>query len=240
MKHLFALFIAIFLTTPAWGAVGYDTSSTATGNGLSSLTISGYTVTGSNTVILCSAAFSAGDTGVTSVTFSADALTSVGDASASNRSLTLWRRVGVSGTDDAEFVFDDAGPSNIVVGCSTFTGVDQVTPLGSASTSVDYSSSPVNITVPANGLGYDVAANYNQTPDPVGAQTAGGSQTKRFDAAFDDGGSGDNTALFSSTRSTSGTFTWASPGGQFEAQIGVPINEVATSTQRPIGPQVWQ
>ncbi len=232
MRVILSFLLCLILYAPVFGAVAYDTSNTASSTGATSLTISAYAVTGSNTLMLCSAALLATDTDVTSVVFDgSQPLALVSDASGLNESLTLWYRVGVSGTGDVVFSFADAGPGKTVVGCSTFTGVDPGTPLGSPVTGTDYVSAPVNITVPADGLGYDVAADYNQTPDPIVAQTAGGSQTKRLEDSIT-GGTGDNVAHFSSTRAASGTFTWTAPGGQDSKQIGVPINPVAASAPR--------
>jgi hypothetical protein len=102
-----------------------------------------------------------------------------------------------------------------------FNGVDQSVPVGTVEETTDYDGSPISVTVPADGLAADLAAHGQPNDAVCAAQSAGGSQTIRFDDCADDGFFA--TSAYGSTRTITGSFTWTNRVGAYNVDVGVPI-----------------
>jgi len=244
VRSVISLIIAAYILlclSNAWGAVAVDTTSTGTVSSNSVVTWS-HTVSGANTLLICSAHISSGGA-VSAFTFNSVALTAKATraSSASNYLVEMWFLIApASGTHTVSLTLA-SGADNLVGGCTSFTGADQTTPLGSASTNTnndDLETSPPSIVVPSSGLGYDVAFFGNSSGDCSQTRTPGGSQTKRFDDCV--GSVAFHSIGVSSTISTSTTMSWTNLSGGVEAQIAVPINPVGAVTRRLIAPLVFR
>jgi hypothetical protein len=227
MKSLRALlFFFLLAASPVFAAVGVDTASFSGCAGCSGDSWS-HTVSGSDRLLLCSAHL-VNTVGVSTFTHNTDALTLKTNLL---NVLELWFRVAPdTGTNTVAVTI---GGSDVMVGgCTSLTGADQSTPLGTAVTDSGHAlSTGISLTVPVNGMGYDVGYAGNASAG-CAAQTPGAGQTEQFDTCADDGG-GNTIEGFASSRTTTGTFTWNDASGAFMAQIGVPILEaVAGSTVR--------
>lgn len=227
---LLLFYFCTFLPSAAFAIVAYDNSATNQGDLVPSLTITGFTVAATNPLILCASATHNQTT--IGVTFNSVAMTQVGSTitQAGTTFLNLWRLVGQSGTHNVVFTFATDITLEAAVGCASFTGVDQTTPIGTEQTGTGYHSgeSPITITVPTNGLGFNAVAAFGAGPGCGTLDPDGGSQTERYDVCYDNGPAV-STQTAGATISATNTPTWTDGGGAYTAQIGVPINEVAAA-----------
>ncbi|MCL4836198.1 MAG: DUF11 domain-containing protein, partial [Caldilineaceae bacterium] len=147
--------VATFLSGGGTSTITHDATATKTATGaISSISVNHTTGSGSNRLMLVGISIEqddSGDADVTGITYGAQALTFVGEAAVSGEAhAQLWQLVNpLSGTASVQIAVTGAGSSDaFVVGVSTFTGVNQSTPLGSVATSND-GTSPSNIAVPS-------------------------------------------------------------------------------------------
>lgn len=217
------LLFALLHANSARAVVAIDTSDSVYGSGVLSVT-STYTVTGSNTLALCGTSQIDSGLNVSTMTFNAVGMTNITRVQPYNTlEFSGWYKAGVSGTHDFVFTVDVLS-SGISLSCTTFTGVDQGSPVGTYQSAI--APSNVTFTVPANGLSWDWGADY--LPDCTGAPyTMGGGQTQIRNECL---GSGlVPIGIVSSYRSTTGDHTWS----MYWVQIGAPINSAtATATRR--------
>lgn len=166
-------------------------------------------------------------TTMSGVTYNSVAMTFIGSNDGGAGYLEMWALAtgDSSGSHDVVFTVNGGNGFHIAVGCASFSGVSQSAPLGTLLTSTNYVSSGVNVTVPVNGLGFDVASDLGSAVTPVVPQVPGASQVKRFEDWIE---VGVTSAIFSSTRTTSGLFNWTecTAGGDcpYQTQLGIPIN----------------
>jgi hypothetical protein len=143
-------------------SVAVDATSTGSGNNVSSVTVSHTTTSASDRLLLVGVSMdSTGGRTVTSVTYGGQSLTLVGaQAGGANPvRVEIWRLINpASGT--ANVVVNLSGSTDgVSVGATTFTGVDQTTPLGTFASAIGTNNSPtVNVTSAAGELVYDVVA----------------------------------------------------------------------------------
>lgn len=220
------LLIVILLLVPrlSLAAVALDNSVSATNHGVATVTISNFTVSATSPLILCGTAMRFDD--VTGVTYNSVSMTLLDTSSTAGLTgLKVWALKGQSGTHDVVVTFSSSADHFAVI-CASFTGVDQTTATGTTSTSTDWETSPVNMTVPSNGLSVDFATSINSTPACTYNETASGGT--EIDEDCYDAGADSSTSIFSSYRSTSGTHGWTSPGG-YLMQVGIPINAASAA-----------
>lgn len=136
----------------------------------------------------------------------------------------MWRLVASStGANTVTFNMSDTFQAAVLV-CSSFTGVDQTTPEGTPLGNNDHATG-TSLTVPADGIGYEVSADQQSSTGCVTSQTAGGSQTTVLSPTCADAGAGNSTVGMASTISATTTPTWTDGGGgPWKTQILVPIN----------------
>lgn len=141
----FVLIAGLLLAAPAWAAVTYDTVSSASTStsGASSLTWS-HTVTsaGSNRLLVVGVASDDNTPRtVSSVTYNGVNLTQVPGGTADNLArVDMWYLVNpATGANDV--VVTLSGSTEFSAGATSWTGVDQTTPLGTASATAGHSSS---------------------------------------------------------------------------------------------------
>jgi len=225
------LFILLFLVPRlAFGAVAHDSSGTGnTGSGVSTLSYT-HTVTGSNTLIICSVSYAPGGTheSVSNITYNSVGLTQKASQTTDIQAakVEMWYLFGAAtGAHTAQVNFTgnvDSGAFD----CTSFTGALS---LGTATTINDVGTG-LSCTVPASGLCYDVAFNIDGFAG-CATRTPGGSATKRYDICEDLGAEA-SVEHFSSTISATATMNWDRDSGAWEGQIAVPINPSTTGTVR--------
>jgi len=240
MRFLFALIVALCSAQSAFAAVAVDATSTSTGSGGSTLSWS-HTVSGSNTLLICSAHISSGSA-VSTFRFNSVDLTlkSSHPSSASTYFVEMWYLIApASGTHTVALTLS-GGADNTVAGCTSFTGADQASPIGTASfngVNDDVEDFPPTITVPSGGIAYDVVF-FGNSSGACASSTPGGSQTKRFDDCV--GSAGFNATGASSTRGTSGTMNWLNLSGALGSQIAVPISAPSATSIVRRKPVIFQ
>ncbi len=161
-------------------AVAVDSTSTGVGAGVSSVTFSHTVTSTGNRLMLVGVAMDANaGPAVSSVTYSGQSLTLVGSrvgGSAPVR-IEIWQLVNpTSGTADVVVTLS-SNADGVSVGATTFTGVDQTTPLGTFASAIGTSNTPsVNVSSALGELVYDVVAGKNS-----GTLAAGSGQTGLWD-----------------------------------------------------------
>jgi hypothetical protein len=222
-KAIGAILAVLLCSSSAYAAVAFDTADSVTGSGVTSLSRS-CIVTGSNTLMIISGVALNADAS-TSATYNGVGLTLKASVSmgAGVKFLDMWFLVApTTGTNTAVINYP-TGSDRAAMSCVSFTGVHQVTPLGTAETGTDFVTGET-ITVPANGMAFDAAGGIDGGAACFDS-TPGGSQIERIDACV--GTAANYVELMHSTRATTGTFTWTAEGGEFQSQIAVPINAAA-------------
>jgi hypothetical protein len=158
------------------------------------------------------------------------ATTQFGSGSAEER-ITMLYLTAPSTTTDADVVIDVGATAydEIVGGCTTFTGVDQTTPLGTATTEVDdfVTSSTMDITSETDDMVVDAISFYNPGGDTV---TVGANQTERVNYE-----STSIDCLYMSTEAgaTTTTMSWSFGSDFYTGQIGVNINAKSDQSITP-------
>lgn len=206
-------------------AIAVDAVSTGSQDSGVSFTWS-HTCTGSNLLLLVSVVVPSAVT-ITSVTYNAVSMTSVGSAdNASGGKVQIFRLINpATGANSVVVTPDHNGPA--AAGAISFTGVDQTTPLGTPATATGNSATPsVSVTSATGEMAYDSIV--STTGGLV--YTAGAGQTERHAAnnpAFD-------VRLRSSTEAGAATVVmdWSVTGAFQWASIGVSVMPSAgTATQ---------
>lgn len=220
MKTLILLLWLLLPSTLAAAVVHTNNAqNTGDGGGVTSASFS-LAVTAGNPLITCGVLNNNAVVPDT-VTFNSVAMTMVTSVNAgAAENLSLWRLAGQSGTATVQADFSTS--VSVSIGCDAFTGADQTTPVGTASTGTDWTS-PVSITAPANGLAYNVVG--SRIDVSCTALTAGDGQTKHVDVCLDV--SPEYFYVGSGSRSTSGAMGWTMLNGGYYFQIGVPLNASA-------------
>jgi uncharacterized repeat protein (TIGR01451 family) len=215
------------------GAVAVDaTSSTSKTSSTGSVTLSHTTGTGSNRLLLVGVSFQKNgvtDRQVSTVTYSGQSLTRAGfgqnAADAEDRAEIWYLMNPPSGTANVVVTMTGASnPESIVVGATTFTGVHQTTPLGTAvGTGVPDGSgagSPSVTVASATGqLVFDTVA-----VDQGATLSENSGQTQRWDVSTGTGTEDTRGAASTKAGAASVTMAWTSGDtSQAWAIVAVPI-----------------
>jgi hypothetical protein len=221
-----ALLSSLVISSRAFGAVVTDATSSATFDGSVSAGSWNHTITGTNVTIVCSVSMSEvyGGFTPTSFTYNSVNLTPAGSATNSVTGIQLSYAVApVTGTHLAAYTA--ANGTNVYGACVSFTGADQTTPVGTASTGTNLSVGVGSVTVPANGLALEMGYQLVNPCDSLAAASSG--QTQLYNLCAD---VAIQTQIVGSTRATTGTFTWSGivAFGQM-GQVAVPINPVSAT-----------
>lgn len=226
----------MFLLLPrlAFGAVAIvDAPSTGSDTGGSVVNVTwSHTVSGANTLLICTAHVSSGGavTATTGFTFNGNNM--LFKAKRDNGAGTpteyteIWYQIAPAAGTHTVSLSLNAGANNVVGGCTSFTGVDQTTPLGTAvSNSSDggIEATPWAITVPTNGMGYGVVTLGGSTAACPSATPNSSGMSAGYDACV--GGSANyNATGASATRTTTGNFSWIQEPGAYASAVAVPIS----------------
>ncbi|MCX6029964.1 MAG: hypothetical protein NT169_11800 [Chloroflexi bacterium] len=214
--------------------------------GTGTVTLSHTTGTASNRLLLVGISFQKNGVAgrqVNSVAYGSQSLTKVRDNEGSDGEdrAEIWKLVGPpSGT--ATITVTMGGPSNpesIVVGATTFTGVNQSTPLGtegvaSASDGAGAGHPSVSVNSATDELVFDVVAR-----DDSASLTVGAGQTQLWDLAAGTGAEATTGGASTEPGAASVAMSWTTGDtGQAWAMIAVPIKpatavNTATFTQTP-------
>ncbi|MDB6066752.1 MAG: type fimbrial biosis protein PilY1 [Pedosphaera sp.] len=199
------------------GAIGIDGTASAAGTNTSSVTVSYTTGSGANPLMLVSVGTDQTGT-INSVIYNGVALTSVtniADAGATKPRVEIFKLVNpAAGTHN--LVVTLSASANVFVGVNTFTNVNQLTPLGTASASANTSSATV--TSATNQFVFGVICEGQAVTDSVG-------QVRQWSSAqgtiF---GAGSTMA-----GATSVTMSWTPGGGSIKsAVVVVPIQPASS------------
>lgn len=153
------------------GGILIDVSNTFSGTG-TPITISHTTGTGANRLMLVG--ISQKNRTVTGVTYGSTALTLVGENNINgNARIALYRLDNPpSGTANVVVNFSSSPDRGAVVNVTTYTGVNQTTPLGAFASQQAVSTNPsVNVTAAIGDLVYDVVSIRNQPVTVTAGQT---------------------------------------------------------------------
>ncbi len=231
MKRAIALILCLFIASPVFGAVVYDSggSGSVTGQPIS-LTTS-ITLGASVNAVYCGVGWTdSGSRGVSSYTYGGAAMTHVGTSNVGvDVAVAVYRKTApATGAQDAVVTMESTG-SNLAQGCVGLSGVDQGTPNGTA---VDGSASAdtisATIAIPANGAG--IAFFVHGSTASCGSVSFG--ETERVDICDTD----TNFGLAISTHGTSGSTAMDVTIGEvaFLRVVAVPINPAGRVVVAPI------
>jgi hypothetical protein len=234
---LLFLFLLLLLPSKSLAAVAFDAaSSSALCVSCTSLSWN-HTTSGSNRLLIVGAAmdqFSGGS--ITGVTYNSVSMSIKATNTHDDHSLVMAYLVApTAGSPLPIAISTDASLTNLAGGGVSYTGVDQSTPLGTASQSDPADTCPdclstgvmtpsSTITVPTGGMAQDVGYDV-QDGSSCDSYGPGSGQTERFNAC--DGAF--VILIVGSTRSTSGTFTWGATVVSYEYHLAVPINAATTA-----------
>jgi hypothetical protein len=230
------LILILLLPGIAFAAVAKDVDSSSSGSGVSNITWS-HTVTGSNTLIVCLAAIANGGN-VSSYTFNGVGLTISGTrdngVSSTGQRIEMWYLIAPAAGAHSVSLTLAIAADRLVGGCTSFTGANQSTPLGTAlsnSADGDVETTAISITVPTNGLAYGGVAFGNATGACTTVTMLNGAMVKGFDTCV--GAAGDNATGSSATRPSTGGMSWVNLSGARAAAIAAPISEAAAPSGKP-------
>lgn len=176
-----------------------------------------YTTTASaNRVLLAASHNNGGGATVTAVTYNTVGLTNVGTTTG----MILWRLTAPSSGANT-LSFSVSLYDGVLVAASTWSSVDQTTPLGTVVTNSGNSatSSTGSITCPASGAIFGAQfSNYTSAPAPtINSGTLRGSARN----------AGSGWTIAGASDSVTGTLAWNLASSNNWEAIGVPINDVA-------------
>lgn len=224
MIAVLTLLLCLLFSSPLFAAAAVDANSES---GCTSCSADSWSHTNAGDLLVCSSA-QTDSTTVTAFTHNSLALTQHATKAHGTRAINMWLRIAPTAGVQTVAKTISGSATSTASGCTSLTGAHQTTPLGTAQFNTndgDLTTSPPSITVPANGIAYDVV--FFNNPD-AGCQvpTPGGSQTLQLDFCAD-GGAGAQMIVAASTRATTGTMPWTNLAGAFEGQIAVPISEAS-------------
>ncbi|HLP93646.1 MAG TPA: hypothetical protein VK168_06395, partial [Saprospiraceae bacterium] len=224
--HILVLTFGLLLSGlfPAAGqiVVQNTTSVASTTNNISSITVSHTVNTSNNRLLLAGVSLrrNKANAMVTGVTYGGVPMTQVGTISDGEDRVALYRLIApAEGTADVVATFNVVVDDGAVLGATSFSGVNQTSPLGTAATATGNNTTPtVNVTSAVGELVYDVVCTHNSDP-----KTAGAGQTERYDktSSIHIGG-GASTEAGAATV----TMSWTTDVSEKWAIIGVSIKPI--------------
>jgi hypothetical protein len=209
-------------------AVAYETHNSGGGSLVSSISFN-LTVTSADCLWVGTAFYQNGNTFVSGVTFNGDSFTEVPNSAKNNGSLWVQQFYLVApdvGTFTLQVTYGGSAAFDIGVVAVAFTGVDQTTPIGTAVTASDSSTTPsVTVTANADDFVVDILGIAHSGTLTVGANqtqrantTAGGFY--KYATSTQDGGDG-------------GVMSWSNSTSQAWAISAVPIKAVSAAATLP-------
>jgi hypothetical protein len=215
-------------------AIAHDATTTV-GTTAASVSLS-HTCTGSNLLLVAKIGIrSAASASVSDVKYGGVAMTKTDGAAASmvkvastNEVRTeIWKLVApATGANSVSVVLNASRV--VTVSVSSYTGVDQTTPLGTA-VSASGNSNAISVSVPSASTELVVDAAAQVGGGPSATLTVGASQTQRSNEKED------NAVLYltgvgsEETGATSTAMTWSSDTIQDWAAVGVPLKAAAAA-----------
>lgn len=227
------LFVLLFVAASRLSAaVAIDAASSSAsqpGNGATSTTLA-HTVTGSNTYLVCNVAIRDGthlNGMVSGVTYNGVAMTQLGVDNYSAFSMELWGLVApTTGTNNVVATYSaSSGAKNVVLGCQSFTGVNQSTPAGTVVAGHYTGSYIPSLTLVSAIGGMTVDGTITQKLHAL--TVTGSGQTASY--SLDGTATIHGTASYS-TGAASVTMSWTTTNPDGWAAVGVPLNAVTLPT----------
>lgn len=208
LYHKVAKVSAVYTATATSVPIAFDAASFASGS-LASLTWS-HTVgtAGTNRILIVGIGYDPRGASVTGVTYGGQPLTLVGGISATSSRVELWRIVApLSGPNNV--VVSGTGAKEKIAGATSWTGVHQTTPLGTAAFATGTSITPSVGVASATG---EVVVDTVMIVDTA-SLTVGVGQTQRWNGPLGDYKGGGSSALGAAATTMSwtlsGSFTWS-------------------------------
>lgn len=188
-----------------FAAVAKGTTTAAVGNSGPTFTVSSHVVSGTDTIIVVTSAMRSNNN-ITGITWNGTEDFSIASVDANSDAVAeMWYLVNpTGGTFDVVVTYD--GNNRVVVGATTFTGVDQTKPFSATSTANGADDAPtVNITGNNDDLIVDGLAQTSHGPD-----TATAAHTELYNLAQTGGGTDERGASQTlAADGTSQTMSWA-------------------------------
>ena len=222
-----SLCVLLVLPSGAWAAIAHDATTTFTSNNSTTVGGSHTPVSTTNGIAMICVSFQRGTLPtVTGVTYGGNAATLVAaqtEASSGQRRIELWRYVGYSAGASTVTATMSAITNDSRLHVSTYTGVDQSTPLGTAVTFNTFATTAsVTVTSAAGELVVDC-----DLTDAIASATVGAGQTQR--ANFGD--TGNHLHLGSEEAgAASVSMDWTLSTTALSAGIGVPLKPATSTT----------
>ena len=235
MRHKFARQAALFvglliIAIPSFGQIAVNSSSSSSvywnGGSTANLTFA-HTVAGSQRVLVVGTSMrinKSNNAVVGSVTYAGSPLTFAGFSNYNDKQRAeLWYLVAPPvGTANVVVTLanvDNGKEVGLVAGATSFTGVDQVAPIGTvAAAGAKSTSASVNVTSATGEMVIDSLSTREDT-----STTAGAGQTQRW--GISSGSGGDHTRGAASTKAGSATTTmsWALGSNEEWALVAMPL-----------------
>lgn len=206
-------------------AIAFDAATTGTAAGAGSLTFS-HSVGAGGADRLLVVAVSIDNRTVTGVTYGGTAMTSVGSATNGAQVSHMWRLIAPATGANNVVVTLSGGGTDIVAVATSYTGVDQTTPLGTAATATGTSTTAsVAVTSATDELVVDSVSSN------LGTLTVGAGQTQRGNTTAGDnfGGASEEVGA------TSVTMSWTIGSSSAWASVGVSIKGIVAVTHATSG-----
>lgn len=208
-------------------AIAFDNSAVGSAASGTSATFS-LTVSGSNRILIVGVVLRSPNSasGPSSVTYNGVSLTQIAVIDISFMNLSLWRLVNPSTGANNVVVTNGATSSNIAATAVSYTGVNQTTPLGTATSNSASSASSMSTTVSSNSG--ELVVDTGGTKDTTSAIVAAGAgQTQR--AATSSNADSNGVAIYASEKAGATSVTMTadrSVGSNRLGVIAVPLKPV--------------
>jgi hypothetical protein len=221
-RLLLLVLLFLFIARPVFAQVAVDGTAevSITGGTVAAVDL---TTSGANRVLIACVTLNHASATISSFTYGGQALSQITriDHSLTSLMLELWIKVNpLVGLNSLSVTSSDS--TNIDLGGVSFTGADQVTPLGTPVTSQDSAIDPVtdDVAGDANGIVVDcIGVDPNSASPSVGANQTDRFNTERL-AGSTEGGAG--------TR----TMSWTNTSGQYNSHIAVLVNPAAAGSSQ--------
>jgi len=230
VKKLSFFFFLLLLTSPSFAAPTFDATATATGVGVSTLSVN-LTVGGgcTNPIVIADIPWSMSGIGsITALTIGGSVGTFINGVSpgsaAIDRRIEMWRRVGVSIGSNSVQADMSATAAYISVSARSYCGVDQATPTGTSATA-DNNGNNAIATVDVTSASGELVVDSVMTAGATAALTVGAGQTQRVNDATHAGiflfGSSDEAGAGTTTMS------WTTDTDDYTGIVAVPLKPAA-------------
>lgn len=231
-SRVLTLLLCAILALPSlvWAAVAHDATTTHTATNASSVSGSHTPTSTTNGIAMICVTWQRGTLGtLNSVTYGGNAATQVGaqtEVSSGTKRVELWRYLNPpAGASTVTATFDTT-KNDMRMHVSTYTGVDQTTPLGTAATFNTFAgTASVNVSSAAGELVVDC-----DLTDAIASATVGAGQTQR--ANFGDTGNHLHLGSEEAGAATT-TMSWTLSTTALSAGIAVPLKPAAVASTCP-------